>query len=109
MALVKAGLVKRTQGLADRRSVRLALSAAGRARVAAIDKMCNRYYTEMFEQLGEKDQRCIIRAVSLLANSMRSRRRAPDSRRVCGATPPKLSDQSSRRPRPRKGDKEDLK
>jgi len=62
--LVKAGLVERTQGLADRRSVRLALSAAGRARVAAIDRMCNRYYPGMFEQLGEKDQRCIIRAVS---------------------------------------------
>jgi MarR family transcriptional regulator for hemolysin len=80
--LVKAGLVKRTQDLADRRSVRLVLSAAGRAKVATIDEMCNRYYTELFEQLGEKDQRCVIRAVSLLAHLMRSRRCA-GSRNGC--------------------------
>ena len=80
-ALVRAGLVERTQGFADRRSVRLVLSAAGRAKVAAIDEMCNRYYTELFEQLGEKDQRCVIRAVSLLAHTMRSRRTRP--RKAC--------------------------
>jgi DNA-binding MarR family transcriptional regulator len=72
--LVKAGLVERTQGLADRRSVRLALSAAGRAKVAAIDKMCNRYYTELFARLSEKDQRCVVKAVNLLAHLMRARR-----------------------------------
>ncbi len=85
--LVKAGLVERTEDSADRRSVRLVLSAAGRAKVATIDAMCNRYYTDLFEQLSEKDQRCVIRAVGLLAHLMRSRRCASDSRQVCCETP----------------------
>ena len=74
---VKAGLVQRTQGLADRRPVRLVLSKAGRAKVSAIDQMCDRHYTELFEQLSEKDRRCVVRAVSLLAHLMRSRRSCP--------------------------------
>ncbi len=84
--LVKAGLVERTEDSADRRSVRLALSAAGRVKVAAIDEMCNRYYTE------------------LLARLMRSRRCAPDSRQVCCETP-RLSGQRDRRSRSRKAGK----
>ncbi len=106
--LVKAGLVERTPGLADRRSVRLVLSATGRAKVAVIDEMCDRYYTELFEQLIEKDQRCIIRAVSLLARLMRSRRCASDGPQLCCESP-QLSNPKDRRTRPRKGGKEVLK
>ncbi len=99
--LVKAGLVERTEDSADRRSVRLVLSAAGRAKVAAIDEMCDRYYTELFEPLSEKDRRCITLAVSLLGDLMRSRRCTTDGGRLCREMP-RLSNQRGRRARPRK-------
>ncbi len=103
--LVKARLVERTQDLADRRSVRLVLSAAGRMKVAAIDEMCNRYYTGLFEELSEKDQRCIVRAVGLLAHTMRSRRRVTNGQQSCCSTPQR-SNQQRRPARPRKAEKE---
>lgn len=103
--LVKAGLVMRTEDSADRRLVRLALSAAGRAKVATIDGMCNRYYAELFEQLSEKDRSCVIRAVGLLAGLMRSRRHEPDRQQVCCETP-ELSGGRGRSPRSRKTGKE---
>jgi DNA-binding MarR family transcriptional regulator len=104
--LVKVGLVERTEDSADRRSIRLVLSAAGRAKVATIDEMCNRYYTELFEQLSDKDQLRVIRAVGLLAGLMRSRRCAPDSRTVCCETPRLSARRGRRSPTSRKAGKE---
>jgi DNA-binding MarR family transcriptional regulator len=79
--MVKAGLVERTEDPADRRSVRLALTAAGREKVAQIDGMCDVYYANLLGQLNERDQKCIVRGVKLLAGLMRRARTAP----VCAA------------------------
>lgn len=87
--LVKAGLVERTVDAADRRSVRLTLAQAGRDKVASIDQMCNRYYAALLEQLSEKDQRCVVRGVRLLADLMRRRDAAPVGERLqCGVSQP---------------------
>jgi len=56
--------------------VRLTLTAAGRAKVAYIDGVCNKYYGELLAGWGEKERRCVLRAVGLLAERMRSLRAA---------------------------------
>lgn len=76
-SLVKAGWVERAEDAADRRSVRLRITAAGRAKVAGIDRMCNRYYESLLGRLGEEDRQCVIRGVRLLAERMRAPGTAP--------------------------------
>lgn len=83
--LVKAGWVERTQDAADRRAVRLALSAAGRGKVAEIDGMCDRYYKGLFDAMSERDRKCVVRAVKLLAGLMRAHRTAPEGGEACCA------------------------
>jgi DNA-binding MarR family transcriptional regulator len=70
-ALVKAGLVERAVAAGDRRSLRLTLSGQGRARVRAIDEMCNRHYAAVLRQMGAADRRQALRLVRLLAVGMR--------------------------------------
>ena len=74
--LVRAGFVERAEDAADRRSLRLTLTKAGRAKVAYIDGVCNTYYGELFAGWGEKDQRCVLRAVGLLGERIRNLRAA---------------------------------
>ena len=74
--LVRAGFVERAEDPADRRSLRLTLTEAGRAKVAYIDGVCNKYYGELLAGWGENDQRCVLRAVGLLAERMRKLRAA---------------------------------
>ena len=85
--LVKAGLVERDKDPADRRAMRLALTPAGSARVASINRMCNQYYQALLEELTEEDQRQVVRAVRLLAGSMRRLRAAPLGEGVCCDVP----------------------
>jgi DNA-binding MarR family transcriptional regulator len=75
--LVRAGLVVRAEDASDRRSLRLTLTEAGRAKVAFIDDICNRYYDDLLAGLSERDRRCVTRAVGLLAERMRGLRTAP--------------------------------
>jgi len=72
--MVKCGFVERTEDSADRRAVRLTLTDSGRHKVAVIDDMCNRYYAALFGEMSDKDQRCVMRAVGLLADLMRRQR-----------------------------------
>jgi len=72
--LVRAGMVVRAEDASDRRSVRLTLTDAGRAKVAFIDDACNRYYDDLLGGMSERDRRCVMRAVGLLAERMRSLR-----------------------------------
>ncbi len=81
-SLVKAGLVERKEDPADRRSLRLTLSAAGRAKVSGIDAGCNGYYAALLESLGERDRKCVMRAVGILGDAMRRQRCCAP---VCGA------------------------
>jgi DNA-binding MarR family transcriptional regulator len=83
--LVKAGWVERTQDAADRRAVRLALTAAGRRKVAGIDKLCNRYYDNLFDRLNERDRSAVVRAVKLLAEVMHKHRAALEGGGTCCA------------------------
>ena len=82
--LVRAGLVARAEDAADRRSLRLTLTPAGRAKVAFIDGTCNRYYADLLAGMSERDQRTVVRAVGLLADRMRNFRTAPASPKTEG-------------------------
>lgn len=75
--LVRAGLVERAEDASDRRSLRLTLTPAGRAKVAFTDDLCNRYYADLLAGMSERDRRCVLRAVGLLGERMRSLRGAP--------------------------------
>lgn len=101
--MVQCGFVARTDDTADRRLVRISLTASGRQKVAVINETCNRYYSELLGGLAEKDQRCIIRAVRLLADLMR-RLRAP-GRTGCSVVP---NAQGQRRPKSRRRVKQDV-
>jgi len=83
--LVKTGWVERTQDPADRRAVRLALTEAGREKVAEIDGMCDRYYQGLFDDMSERDRKCVLRGVKLLGEAMRSHRTAPEGGEACCA------------------------
>lgn len=72
--LVRAGMVARAEDASDRRSLRLTLTPAGRAKVAFINTTCNRYYGDLLAGMNERDRRCVARAVELLAERMRSLR-----------------------------------
>jgi DNA-binding MarR family transcriptional regulator len=74
--LVRAGMVDRAEDASDRRSLRLALTPAGRAKVAYIDGICNRYYANLLAGMNQRDLRCVLRAVGLLGERMRSLRGA---------------------------------
>jgi len=82
--LVRAGLVERAEDASDRRSLRLTLTPAGRAKVALIDANCNRYYLELLSGMSERDQRSVVRAVGLLAERMRSLRTTPSCSKAEG-------------------------
>jgi len=75
--LVRAGLLDRNEDASDRRSLRLTLTPAGRAKVEVIDGVCNRYYGELLAGMGPQDQRCVLRAVGLLSERMRNLRTGP--------------------------------
>jgi MarR family transcriptional regulator for hemolysin len=80
--LVRAGMVERAEDASDRRSLRLTLTPAGRAKVAFIDGLCNRYYADLLAGISERDRRSVLRAVGLLAERMRSLRGAPSCSRT---------------------------
>jgi DNA-binding MarR family transcriptional regulator len=75
--LVRAGMVERTEDASDRRLLRLRLTPEGRAKVAHIDGMCNRYYAGLLAGMSPRDRQCVLRAVGLLAERMRGLREAP--------------------------------
>ena len=70
-SLVKAGLVERSDDPADRRSLRLALTPSGAAKVGFIDESCNRYYAALLEGLGEDDLQHVMRGVEIMARRLR--------------------------------------
>jgi DNA-binding MarR family transcriptional regulator len=67
--LVKDGLVSRKPNPQDRRAVVLALTAAGRQRVAAINTATNRQYRHLFELIPAREHGTVICAVDYLAKA----------------------------------------
>jgi DNA-binding MarR family transcriptional regulator len=77
-SLVRAGLVERAPDLADRRSVRLALTAAGRQKVSLINSACNRYYAELLGELSAAEREHVVKGVSILGRCMQGSRHKAD-------------------------------
>jgi DNA-binding MarR family transcriptional regulator len=75
--LARAGLVERTEDSSDRRALRLALTPTGHAKVNAINGFCSRYYAALLAGMGDRDRRCVLRAVELLGERMRTLRTTP--------------------------------
>ncbi len=87
--MVKAGLVQRREDAADRRSLRLTLSEAGRARAGTINEMCNRFYAAVLKEMTDADRRSVIRGVRLLADILRRARLAAPAGASCCSTEPR--------------------
>jgi DNA-binding MarR family transcriptional regulator len=81
-SLVRAGLVQRAEDAVDRRILRITLTKAGREKIATIDATCNGYYEELLGGMCDRDRRCVLRAVALLAERMRTLRRSASCHRT---------------------------
>jgi DNA-binding MarR family transcriptional regulator len=75
---------------ADRRSVRLTLTPTGRERIATINDLCNRHYEALLGEMRETDQRSVVQAVRLLAESMRRLRARQQVQGSCCGTAKEL-------------------
>jgi DNA-binding MarR family transcriptional regulator len=69
--LVGSELVERVINPDDRRFMRISLTDKGRASAAAIDKMCNEYYLELFKLIPDGKQAQIIESLMLLGDAMK--------------------------------------
>lgn len=67
--LVKDGLVSRKENAADRRALVLALTAAGRKRVAEINAYSDGKYRDLFRLIPAREQATVICAVGHLARA----------------------------------------
>ncbi len=70
--LVRHGLARRAENPADRRTLAIGLTAAGRGRVAAIDRCVNARYRELFARIPPGERAAVVRAVGYLAEAFDS-------------------------------------
>ncbi len=69
--LVRAGLVERSEDPADRRSVRLELTGAGRDKVAFINDTCNLYYARLLGGMTAQEREHVLKGVGIMSERMR--------------------------------------
>ena len=67
--LVCAGLVTRRQNPGDRRTIVIALTAAGRTKVAAINKYTDQKYGRLFRLIPPQEHATVVCAVDYLARA----------------------------------------
>lgn len=70
--LVKAGLALREEDPRNRRRYLVSLSPAGRKKVAAIDRSCDRYYEGMLASLPSDDRRLVVDILPRFTEALRS-------------------------------------
>lgn len=80
--LVKAGFLLREEDPQNRRRYLVSLSPAGRKKVSAIDRVCDRYYEGMLASLPSEDRVLVVDVLPRLAEALKSWR-SPR----CGAGP----------------------
>jgi len=73
-AMVSLDLVQRRREPGDRRTARLTLTAHGKARVATINGLCDRYYAALLGRMTPTQRRQTVRSVQRLAEGMRQLR-----------------------------------
>ncbi len=84
-SLVKSGLVSRKEDANNRRRQIVALTEAGRARVAGIHSLCDSYYGRILDSFPQASRKILAEGITALAAALRSQpfdgcASAPDAR-----------------------------
>jgi DNA-binding MarR family transcriptional regulator len=75
----RAGLIDRAVDQASRRQQVITLTPKGRDTARMINSQCDESYTRLFDFIPSEERPGVVRAVALLANAMRQKRRTPES------------------------------
>jgi DNA-binding MarR family transcriptional regulator len=67
-SLVKVGLLSREVDSANRRYIRLSLTAKGRENWTFINKTCNAFYKGLFERFSGAQQKSLLEVIPILAS-----------------------------------------
>ncbi|MGA2640604.1 MAG: MarR family transcriptional regulator [Spirochaetia bacterium] len=78
-AASRAGLLDRSVDPASRRQQVISLTARGRETTETINSQCDASYTRLFDFIPREERSTVVRAVALLADAMRQKRRHPES------------------------------
>lgn len=82
-SLVVLGLVKRGDDPGNRRQQIICLSDAGAARVAEINRLCDKQYTTLLGRLPADRRSQVLESIGLLAQAMVSQRKGSSSAGCC--------------------------
>jgi DNA-binding MarR family transcriptional regulator len=69
-SLVRAGLLSRTTDPANRRRHIISLTAAGKEKVALIDRLCDDFYARILVTIPAGDRLTVVQGVSLIARAL---------------------------------------
>jgi DNA-binding MarR family transcriptional regulator len=78
-AAFKAGLIDRTVDPTSRRQQVISLTEKGRQTAATINSQCDESYTRLFDFIPAAERSGVVRAVAILADAMRQKRRNPEA------------------------------
>lgn len=78
-AAFRAGLIDRTVDPASRRQQVISLTDRGRETAETINSQCDTSYTRLFDFIPRDERSAVVRAVALLADAMRQKRRNPEA------------------------------
>jgi DNA-binding MarR family transcriptional regulator len=78
-AACRAGLIDRVVDPVSRRQQVISLTEKGRQTAAAINSQCDESYVRLFDFIPRGERSAVIRAVALLADAMRQKRRNPEA------------------------------
>src|SRR5271157_87323 len=86
-AACRAGLIDRSVDPASRRQQVICLTEKGKETAGMINTQCDTSYTRLFDFIPQADRSTVVRAVALLADAMRMKRRNPEA--ACCADEPR--------------------
>ena len=75
----KAGLLSRETEPTNRRQQVVSLTRAGRQKADRINELCDGSYTRLFDFIARDKRSLVAEAVTILADAMRQKRKAPGS------------------------------
>lgn len=74
--LTEEGLIHKAENEADKRTILLTLTAAGKARYQALNKTLNDQAERVINRIPEADRDCVFRALQALQTALQSERHA---------------------------------
>ncbi|MGO9310641.1 MAG: MarR family winged helix-turn-helix transcriptional regulator [Spirochaetia bacterium] len=77
-AACRAGLIDRSVDPASRRQQVICLTEKGKGTVGTIDALCDESYIRLFDFIPKEERAGVVRAVAVLADAMRQKRRNPE-------------------------------